>query len=88
MADLPIRSTSAEPTWYLRSLGEHDTHRGERNQDGVVLADCGVSFTPRPTLRLAGPPPGTLLDADPALTGHPPDPDQVCPACEHGESAG
>jgi hypothetical protein len=68
-------------SWYLRSLGDHDTHRGELNQDGLVLASCGAVFTPRPTLRVVGPPPGELVAAGPALKGSPPDPDQVCREC-------
>jgi hypothetical protein len=71
-------------SWYLRSLGDHDTHRGELRGDGTVSARCGVSFTPRPTLRVAGPPPGTLVIGDLALKGNPPDPDQVCPECSSG----
>lgn len=88
MPDLPLRSPSGKPTWYLRSLRDHDTHRGELNGDGLVRADCGVLFTPQRRLQVAGPPPGTLVDADPALTGRPPDPDQICPACEHSGNAG
>lgn len=69
-------------TWYLRSLSDHDTHRGRIRDDGTVLACCGVSFTPRPTLRVEGPPPGELVAAGPALKGNPPDPDQICPECQ------
>lgn len=72
-------------TWYLRSLGDHDTHCGDLRADGTVLASCGVSFTPRLTLRVAGPPPGELVAAGPALKGKPPDPDQICRECEHCE---
>lgn len=74
-------------SWYLRSLGDRDTHRGQMRGDGTVLARCGVSFTPRPTLRVVGPPPGELVSAGPALRGHPPDPEQVCPQCQ-GASGG
>jgi hypothetical protein len=70
--------------WYLRSLGDHDTHRGELNQDGLVLAACGAVFMPRPTLKVVGPPPGELVAAGPALKGNPPDPEQVCQECGHG----
>ncbi|MGH3702282.1 MAG: hypothetical protein ACRDQ9_21015, partial [Pseudonocardiaceae bacterium] len=70
--------------WYLRSLGDHDTHRGRLCDDGTVLAWCGVSFTPRPTLRVAGRPPGTLVEGPVALRGSPPDPDQVCGECQRG----
>jgi len=71
-------------SWFLRSLGDHDTHRGELRGDGTVLARCGAVFTPRPTLRIAGPPPGQLVTGDLALRGNPPDPDQVCQECGHG----
>ena len=39
-------------SWYLRSLCDHDTHRGELRQDGTVVALCGI--TSRPRLRPAG----------------------------------
>ncbi|MGH3696046.1 MAG: hypothetical protein ACRDRX_18990 [Pseudonocardiaceae bacterium] len=55
--------------WFLRSLGDHDTHHGQLGADGTVLARCGVSFTPRPTLQVVGPPPGELVAAGPALKG-------------------
>ena len=71
-------------TWYLRSLGAHDTYRGELRVDGTVLAQCGVSFTPRPTLRVAEPPPGELVAGPLTLRGSPPDPDQVCQDCRDG----
>ena len=36
-------------TWYLRSIGDHDTHCGAlRPADGTVAALCGVTFVPRP----------------------------------------
>ena len=69
-------------SWFLRSLGDHDTHEGELRGDGTVLARCGLSFTPRPTLRVAGPPPGELVAGPLALKGSPPDPAQVCPDCQ------
>ncbi len=71
-------------SWYQRSLGDHDTHRGDLREDGTVLAQCGVSFTPRPTLRVVRLPPGELVTGDLALGGSPPDPEQVCPECGHG----
>lgn len=40
--------------------------------NGTVMADCGVVFRPRKALR----------DRGPALPGHPPDPEQVCPKCK------
>ncbi len=61
--------TRPKPTWYLRSLGDHDTHRGELRGDGTVLAHCEASFTPRPTLKVVGPPPGELVTGDLALKG-------------------
>lgn len=55
--------------WYLRSTGDHDTHRGHLRR-GRVLAVCGMEFAP---LR-AG-------IACPALAAEPPDPELVCPEC-------
>ncbi len=58
--------------WYLRSIGDHDTHRGVlRPAEGTVTALCGVTFVPRvlPFGRGLG------------FPGNPPDPEQVCPAC-------
>ncbi|MGH3772592.1 MAG: hypothetical protein ACRDRW_14550 [Pseudonocardiaceae bacterium] len=64
---------SAGPVvWYLRSIGDHDTHRGVlRPAEGTVVAACGVTFVPRvlPFGRGLG------------FSGNPPDPEQVCPAC-------
>ncbi|MGH3974081.1 MAG: hypothetical protein ACRDS9_12280 [Pseudonocardiaceae bacterium] len=79
-------TTSPEKSliWYLRSLGDHDTHHGRMRDDGTVLARCGALFTPRPTLRVVGPPPGQLVPGGLALRARPPDPDQVCPECERG----
>ncbi len=65
-------SADKKQAWYLRSLGDHDTHRGELREDGLVLARCGAIFTPRPTLQVVGPPPGELVAAGPALKGIPP----------------
>jgi hypothetical protein len=65
-------------------LGDHDTHRGELREDGMVLARCGALFIPWPTLKVVGPPPGTLVTGPLPLPGSPPDPDQVCPDCQHG----
>jgi len=56
--------------WYLRSLGDRDTHRGELGPDGTVSAACGISF--RPLCLVCG--------TGPALRGSPPDPDQARPA--------
>ena len=83
-------TTSTSPnkglTWYLRSLGDHDTHCGRMRDGGTVLACCGAQFIPRPTLKVVGPPPGTLTTGDLALKGSPPDPEQVCPQCQRGGS--
>jgi hypothetical protein len=39
-------------TWYLRSIGDWDTHRGQlMHPDGTVTAACGISFRPRELLR-------------------------------------
>lgn len=58
-------------SWYLRSMGDRDTHHGGVvRPDGTVAADCGVEFEP---LLL---PLGSL-----ALRGGPADPRQVCPKC-------
>lgn len=57
-------------SWYVRSLGDHDTHRGVLNPAaGTVTAACGVTFTPR------------LLPLALPGAGDPPDPDQICPDC-------
>lgn len=69
-------------SWFLRSLGDHDTHQGELRGDGTVLARCGLSFTPRPTLTVTGQPPDQqLIEGGPALRGYPVDKDQICPQC-------
>ncbi len=70
-------------SWYLRSLGDHDTHHGSLREDGIVVARCGALFTPRPTWRVVGLPP-VLVTGGLALTGKPPDPDQACPQCQRG----
>lgn len=84
----PTSETTTPPDssllWFLRSLGDHDTHRGRMRADGTVAARCGLSFTPRPTLRIAGPPPGALVAGPLALKGTPPDPEQVCSECQCG----
>ncbi|MGH3852254.1 MAG: hypothetical protein ACRDR6_01895 [Pseudonocardiaceae bacterium] len=54
-------------SWFLRSLGDRDTHYGMLGPDQIVTAVCGVRFTPRPLRE--------------PLPGHPPDPEQICPAC-------
>lgn len=58
-------------TWFLRSIGDHDTHYGDLAPDGTVIATCGATFTPRPL------PLGRI-----SLPGHPYDPAQICPDCD------
>jgi hypothetical protein len=78
-------ATDTTLSWYLRSLGNADTHRGRISPDGTVVALCGARFAPRPTLRVAGQPPDQQLVNGPlALRGTPPDPDQVCEVCRRG----
>lgn len=60
-------------TWYLKSIHDGDTHRGEITADGLVRAVCGVVFTPY-----------LLPQGGIALPGYPQDPDQVCPECAGG----
>ncbi|MGH3943517.1 MAG: hypothetical protein ACRDRY_15850 [Pseudonocardiaceae bacterium] len=57
-------------SWYLRSIGDADTHCGDLRDDGAVLGRCGVVFQPRQL------PLGRL-----ALPGQPQDRDQICPQC-------
>jgi hypothetical protein len=70
-------SSARTLAWYLRSLADHDTHRGWRGGDGRVLALCGEQFVPKPSWR------GTssgFVDGPPELPLAP-IPEQVCPAC-------
>ena len=80
------RTTTPDSTllWFLRSLGDHDTHRARMRADGTVAARCGLSFTPRPTLRITGQPTGQLVAGPLALKGSPPDPEQICHECQRG----
>ncbi|MGH3823884.1 MAG: hypothetical protein ACRDRA_13800 [Pseudonocardiaceae bacterium] len=48
--------------WYLRSLADADTHRGQLRPDGIVVAECGVRFQPPP-----------IVPNGPALPDYPPD---------------
>lgn len=66
-----VRSGSTPASWYLRSLADRDTHRGELQPNGTVVAVCGATFRPRALRSL-----GSL-----ALPGGPSDPDQICPQC-------
>jgi hypothetical protein len=63
-------------SWYLRSISDRDTHRGELRPDGTVVARCGVVFRPKslPYDRIA-------------LPGHPQDRDQICPDCKPAKVA-
>ncbi|MGH3825424.1 MAG: hypothetical protein ACRDRA_21675 [Pseudonocardiaceae bacterium] len=61
--------------WYLRSMGDRDTHRGTYSiATRSVHAVCGAEFEP---LKLTN---GTPI----ALAGSPPDPAQVCRECQGG----
>jgi hypothetical protein len=66
-----LRAVTPGPAnrWYLRSVGDGDTHLGQWQTDGTVLTKCGLGF---------------LLKACnyPGLEGEPPDRDQTCPACK------
>lgn len=61
------------PTWFLRSMGDQDTHAGTYSVvTRSVHARCGAEFQPLPI--------GVHGDRI-ALPGVPPDPDQICPTC-------
>lgn len=66
-----VRNGSTSRDWYLRSLADQDTHRGDLQPDGTVTAACGAVFHPRKLFLM-----GSL-----ALPGGPADPDQICPPC-------
>ncbi|MGH3779170.1 MAG: hypothetical protein ACRDRO_00700 [Pseudonocardiaceae bacterium] len=73
-ADSVSRMNATPGTWYLQSMGDADTHRGDLNRDGTVTAACGSRFRPLP-----------LLAGRVSLPCYPPDPDQICPDCNrHG----
>lgn len=69
--------------WYLRSLGDSDTHYGSRNAEGKVVPLCCIDpFEPRPRMVVVGSRTDLQLVTGPAaFRGNPPDPDQICPAC-------
>jgi hypothetical protein len=75
-AESVVRMNATSVTCYLRSMGDADTHCGDPNGDGTVTAACGSRFR---RLRL---PAGRV-----SLSGYPPDPDQVCPACNRRRGA-
>lgn len=58
--------STPDMTWYLRTLGDHDTHWGSMDPGGTVTAECGIQFAPFG---------GGKLPSKPA------DMDQVCPNC-------
>ena len=62
-------------SWYLRSTDDHDTHRGTMSR-GSVIAVCGIRFAPR-----------TIAFGRKALSGEPPDPQQICPRCQTAQNA-
>ena len=62
-------------SWYLRSTDDHDTHRGTMSR-GSVIAACGIRFVPR-----------TIAFGRKALSGEPPDPQQICPRCQSAQDA-
>jgi hypothetical protein len=57
-------------SWFLRSTGDHDTHRGTMSP-GSLIAVCGIRFAPR-----------TVAFGRKALSGEPPDSQQICPDCQ------
>lgn len=58
-------------SWYLRSMGDRDTHRGQwSGTTRSVHSLCGLEFAP-----VALPYGGFFLP------GTPPDPDQICSQC-------
>jgi hypothetical protein len=70
-----MTSSNNRAAWFLRSMANHDTHRGIYSPaTRSVHAHCGVEFQPLPV--------GLHGDRI-ALPGRPPDPDQICPTCLH-----
>ena len=68
-SQLDVRDDNMIP-WYVKSLSDHDTHRGYLRR-GRVQAVCGIEFTPvQAGLRSL------------ELAGKPPDPDQICLKCQ------
>jgi hypothetical protein len=61
--------------WFLRSTGDHDPHRGTISW-GSVIAACGIRFAPR-----------TIAFGRKALSGKPPDPQQICLRCQSAPNA-
>lgn len=64
--------------WYLRSMGDRDTHRGTYSiTTRSVHAACGAEFQPLKT----------TAGAPIVLAGSPLDPDQVCQVCQGAKVA-
>lgn len=60
--------------WYLRSMGDRDTHRGTYSiATRSVHTACGTEFQPLKQTN----------GAPIVLVGSPPDPDQICPDCRY-----
>jgi hypothetical protein len=60
--------------WFVRSLADHDTHRGVYcPATRSVHARCGIEFHPLPI---------GLHGNRIAFPGPPPDSDQICLACQ------
>ena len=59
--------------WFMRTLANRDTHKGELRDDGTVATVCGIAFRPMRHYR-----------ASTVLPGEPPDPTRVCPRCFSG----
>ena len=62
-------------SWYLQSTDDHDTHRGTMSR-GSVIGACGIRFAPR-----------TIAFGRKALSGEPPDPQQICLRCQSAQDA-
>lgn len=61
--------------WYVRSLADGDTHRGELSLGtNSVHAVCGIEFVPLQV----------VINRGPELPGYPPDPQQICADCRRG----
>ncbi|MGH3823767.1 MAG: hypothetical protein ACRDRA_13205 [Pseudonocardiaceae bacterium] len=75
MGETTTTSPDKKQAWYLRSMGDRDTHCGTYSiMTSSVHAACGAEF--EPLKRTNG--------APIVLTPAPPDPDQICPTCQRG----
>jgi hypothetical protein len=72
--EVVVVNTGPDATeWYVRSMGDNDTHRGRYcTTTSSVHALCGMEFMPLPIGWR-----GQRL----ALSGQPPDPEQICSDC-------